>query len=83
MIQSFHSHFNAMFYIKHPDIFVFMHVLNYRQSESYVHMRSVNKPAPVHIDTTCRYQYTIDQYKRFIAGEINMRTYLTLLGCFF
>ena len=39
--ELFHAHFNALFYIAHPNIFVLVSTLQKIQNETYIKMRSV------------------------------------------
>ena len=39
--ESFHAHFNALFYSAHPNIFVLISALEKMQNETYIKMRSV------------------------------------------
>ena len=39
--ESFHAHFNALFYSEHPNIFILVSVLQKIQNETYIKMRCV------------------------------------------
>ena len=40
--ESFHAHFNAQFYSKHLNIFIFVDVLKQIQTATYIQIRSLN-----------------------------------------
>ena len=43
--ESYHSHLNAEFYVKHPNIYVFVDVLKKIQQTAYVFMNSMSQQA--------------------------------------
>jgi len=45
--EAYHSHLNAEFYVKHPNIYMFVDVLKKVQQTAYVAMNSVSQPARV------------------------------------
>jgi hypothetical protein len=45
--ESFHAHFNALFWIAHLDIFVLSSALQKIQNETYIKMRRLNVPVTV------------------------------------
>jgi len=44
-VESYHSHMNAEFYVKHPKIYVFVDVLKKIQQTAYVSMNSMSQQA--------------------------------------
>ena len=44
--ESYHSHLNAEFYVKHPNIYVFVDVLKKIQQTTYVSMNSMSHRSP-------------------------------------
>ena len=44
-VESYHSHLNAEFYVKHPNIYVFVGVLKKIQQTTYVSMNSMSQQA--------------------------------------
>jgi hypothetical protein len=42
---SFHEHFNAPFYARHPNIFIFLDMLHQIQTSTYITIRSLDTPA--------------------------------------
>lgn len=78
--ESFHAHFNEQFYTSHPSIFVFLDVLVKLQSNTYIKIRSVSKPATVRKPEQNRNEYAISQYNKYIAGEIDRHNYMKSLG---
>jgi len=43
--ESYHSHLNAEFYVKHPNIYLFVDVLNKIQQTAYVSVNSMSQQA--------------------------------------
>jgi hypothetical protein len=43
--ESFHAHFNAQFYARHPNIFIFIDVLKHIQMSTYIKIRSLDTQA--------------------------------------
>jgi len=43
--ESYHSHLNAEFYAKHPNIYMFVDALKKIQKSAYVSMNSLSQPA--------------------------------------
>ena len=43
--ESYHSHLNAEFYVKHPKIYVFVDVLRKIQQTAYVSMKNISQQA--------------------------------------
>jgi len=43
--ESYHSHLNAEFYVKHPNIYVFVDLLKKIQQTAYVSMNSMSQQA--------------------------------------
>jgi hypothetical protein len=42
--ESFHSRFNASFYVTHPPLFIFLEVLKNFQTDTYIKIQSLNEP---------------------------------------
>jgi hypothetical protein len=59
--ESFHAHFNALFYSAHPNIFVLLSALQKVQNETYIKMRSV---------TTRRQKISYSKKEDFISSKI-------------
>ena len=57
--EAYHSHLNAEFYVKHPNIYMFVDVLKKVQQTAYVAMNSLSQPARISEDERDRRQFAV------------------------
>ena len=90
--ESYHSHLNAEFYVKHPNIYVFVDVLKKIQRTAYVSMHSMSQQARKSKYEREKTAFVVSAYfdyrtqhitrKEFLKKVCSMRFY-TLLSCGF
>jgi len=77
--ESFHSHFNSMFYTAHPNIYQFLEILKNVQIDTYIKMRSVE----VMKKRNCillKEKFIADNMNKKIAGIINRFDFVKLMS---
>lgn len=73
--ESFHTHFNSQFYARHPNIFIFLDVIQKLKTATNVKMCS---SASLRRNGMERLQFLIDKYNEY--GNISRLEYIKCLG---
>ena len=60
--EAYHSHLNAEFYVKHPNIYMIVDVLKKVQQTAYVAMNSLSQPTRISKDERDRRQFAVAAY---------------------
>jgi hypothetical protein len=69
--ERFHGHFNAQFYARHPNIFIFLDVLKQIQTSTYIKIRSLDTPALQRRTEVDKINFSVDKYQthlHFLSG---------------
>ena len=61
--ESFHAHFNAQFYARHPNIFIFLDVLQQKRTFTYIKIRSLDTPALQRRMEVEKINYSLEKYQ--------------------
>jgi hypothetical protein len=78
--ESFHGHFNAQFYARHPNIFIFLDMLKQIQTSTYIKIRSLDTPALQRRTEVDKINSSVDKYQDYRSGTTSRLTYISSLG---
>ena len=73
--ESYHSHLNAEFYVKHPNIYMFVDVLKKVQQTAYVAMNSLSQPARISKDERDKRQFAVAAYYDYRTHVLTRQQY--------
>ena len=76
--ESFHGHFNAQFYARHPNIFI--DVLKQIQTSTYIKIRSLDTPALQRRIEIDKINFSVEKYQDYLSGTTSRLTYISSLG---
>ena len=78
--ESFHVHFNAHFYARHHNIFIFLDVLQQIQTSTYINIRSLDTPALQRRMEVEQMNYSLEKFQDYLSGTTSRCTYISSLG---
>lgn len=78
--EAFHASFNANFYSAHPNIFVFMQVLETVQIDSNILLNSTAVPKPFKNATRTKMHFIAQQIRRYRQNEISLIKLIKILA---
>ena len=74
--ESYHSHLNAEFYAKHPNIYMFVDVLKKIQQSAYVSMNSLSQPARTSTFEREKRQFIVTAYFDYRRQVLTRKEFL-------
>ena len=74
--EAYHSHLNAEFYVKHPNIYIFVDVLKKIQSTTYVTLASLDQPARVSKHEKDKREFALCLYADYRSNAITRKEYI-------
>ena len=77
---TFHAHFNAQFYARHPNIFIFLDLLQQIQTSTYITIRSLDTPSLQRRMEVEKMIYSLEKYQDYLSGTTTRYTYISSLG---
>ena len=78
--ESFHAHFNALFYSAHPNIFVLVSALQKIQNEIYIKMRSINTRRRKTSATIKKEEFISSKIRQYRANLISRFEYVSCVS---
>lgn len=81
--ESFHAHLNKCFNYSHPNIFVFLDVIQNYQSEVYIQIQSIQKYQKVQSKTLKRENYLKEKISQLDHNQITLLQYIKLTSHYY
>ena len=78
--ESFHSHFNAQFYARHPKIIMFLEVIKQIQCITYIKLSSLKNENLIRRSEMEKLTFARDQYQKYTSATQTRRDYIASMG---